>query len=223
MDWPEEAFPKEAQPLAWGSPTRRRLLALLGGVPALGKEAVGAEQPSSKAASLGLVADPIQQLFAEFQALLDRHEAALAYCDRIEATLLGQMDYPRVLLPLDWEGTRRHAADALTIAQAVLPGRNQRRLQRVLQRRQRRWDEAAQRAGLTAAQAAEAALDGAVLDLAEELLATSARTLNGVVLKLLVLLSTQEPGRSERGLSPWRDLRSILMDLRGLADHAVAG
>ena len=223
MNWHEEVPSAGDSPPARGSPTRRRLLALLGGLPALRRRATGAGRPPPQAPAHGPVTDPIPGLFAEFRALLDRHEAALADCDRIEATLLGQMDYPRVPLPPDWEGTRRHAADALTIAQAVLPGRNQRRLQRVLQRRQRRWDEAAQRAGLTAAQAAEAALDGAVLDLAEELLATSARTVNGVVLKLLVLLSTQEPGRSERGLSPWRDLRSILMDLRGLADHAVAG
>ncbi|WP_246694669.1 hypothetical protein [Methylobacterium sp. WL6] len=183
---------------------------------------MGAEQPSSKAASLDPVADPIPRLFAEFHALLDRHEAALARCDRIEATLLDQMDYPRVPLPPDWEGTRRHAADALTIAQAVLPGRHQRRLQRVLERRQRRWDGAAQRTGLIAAQGQQAALDAAVLDRADGLLATPARTLDAVALKLGVLLCTQEPSPSACGLSPWRELRLILVDLRGLAAHAAA-
>ncbi|KQO66627.1 hypothetical protein ASF18_12920 [Methylobacterium sp. Leaf89] len=209
--------------MARGSPTRRRLLALLRGLPALGKEAVGAEQPSSKAAFLDPVADPIQRLFAEFQALLDRHEAALAYCDRIEATLLGQMDHPRVPLPPAWDGARRQAADALTILQAVLPGRQQHRLQRVLQRRQRRWDEAAHNAGLTAALVAEAELDGAVLDKADGLLATPARTLDAVVLKLLVLLSIREPEPVTCGLSQSRELRLILMDLRGLADRGRSG
>ncbi|WP_246686364.1 MULTISPECIES: hypothetical protein [unclassified Methylobacterium] len=157
-------------------------------------------------------------MFAEFQALLDRHEAALAYCDCIEATLLGQMDYPRVPLPPDWDGSHRYAGDAGTIAHVISSSRHRRRLQRVLQRRQRRWAEAAQRTGLTAAQGQEAALDAAVLDLADVLLTTPARTLDAVVLKLGVLLSTREPGSHAETTSPWRELRLILVDLRGLAD-----
>ncbi|WP_246687905.1 MULTISPECIES: hypothetical protein [unclassified Methylobacterium] len=92
---------------------------------------MGPEQPSSKAASLDPVVDPIPRLFAEFQALVDRHEAALACCDRLEATLLGQMDYPRVPLPPDWDGSHRYAGDSGTIARVVPSGRH-RRLQRVL-------------------------------------------------------------------------------------------
>ncbi len=180
-------------------------------------ESVGAGLPSLGAASLGPVTDPMARLFAEFRALLDRHETALACCDRLEATLLAQMEYPRVPLPPDWESSRRHAADVLTIVQNIPPGHHQRRLRRVLQRRKRRWDEAARRAGLTDAQSHEAALDAAVLDMANGLLATPARTLNAVVLKLVVLLSTQEPGPSASVTSPWRELRLILQDLRGLA------
>ncbi|GJE57736.1 hypothetical protein [Methylobacterium thuringiense] len=157
------------------------------------------------------------RLFAEFQGLLERHEAALASCDRLEAGLLTQMGYPRVPLPADWDRSQREAVDALTIAQVMAPGRQRRRLQRLLQRRQGRWDEAAYEIGLTAAQAREAALDQAVLDTAAGLLATPAWTLDAVVLKLLVLLSTQEPGPSASAASPWRELRLILLDLRGLA------
>jgi len=189
----------------------------------LGREAVGAEQPSSTAASFDPVADPIQRLFAKFQALLDRHEAALAWCDRLEATLLGQMDYPRVPLPPDWEGTRHFAADVSTIDDTILPGRHRRRLHRVLQRRQRRWDEAAQGAGLATAQAREAALDEAVLDQADTTLATPVWSSHAIVLKLLVLLSTREPNPSAYILSPWRELRLILMNLRGLVAHAEVG
>ncbi len=178
---------------------------------------MGVGQPSLGTTTLGLGPDLIPKLFAEFLALLDQHAAALAHCDRIEATLIEQIGYPRVALSPDWEGSRRYAADADTIDKALPPGRNRRRLQRVLQRRQRRWNEAAQGAGLTAAQVHEAALDGAVLDIADGLLATQARTLEAVVLKLLVLLSTQEPGSSAYGISPWRELRLILLDLRGLA------
>ncbi|TXM88986.1 hypothetical protein, partial [Methylobacterium sp. WL116] len=172
MDWHEDAPPGGAQPSARGSPTRRRLLTLLGSLPAIGKEVAGAGLPSPYPGDPESVADPIPRLFAEFRALLERHEAALACCDRIEATLLTQMDYPRVPLPPDWDGSHRYAGDTGTIARVISLGRHQRRLQRLLQRRQRRWDEAADQAGLTTAQEGEAALDRAVLDGADGLLAT---------------------------------------------------
>lgn len=180
-------------------------------------ESVGAGRSSPHAAALGPITDPMPRLFAEFEALLDRHEAALACCDRIEAALLDQMEYPRVPLRPDWDGSPRYAADTLAIAQDVPPGRHRRRLERVLHRRQRRWDAAAHAAGLTAAQVREADLDGAVFDSADGLLATPAWTLDAVVLKLLVLLSTREPGPSACGTSPWRELRPILQDLKRLA------
>ncbi|TXM81378.1 hypothetical protein FV223_29700 [Methylobacterium sp. WL116] len=60
-------------------------------------------------------------------------------------------------------------------------------------------------------------MDRAVLDGADGLLATPARTHDAVVLKLIVLLSLQEPGPRAGAMSPWRELRLILEDLRGLA------
>ncbi|MCJ2007963.1 hypothetical protein [Methylobacterium sp. J-092] len=130
------------------------------------------------------------------------------------------MDHPRVPLPPDWDGSHRYAGEAGTIARVVSSGRHRRRLERLLQRRQRRWNEAACSIGLTAAQVAEAELDGAVLDKADSLIATPAWTLDAMVLKLVVLLGTQEPGPSASATSPWRELRLILMDLRGLATAA---
>lgn len=216
------ASPAGRSPSARGSPTRRRLIALLSGLPVIGKEVLDAEQPSPQAVSFGPLTDPMPRLFAGFQALLERHEAALADCDRIEAALLAQMDYPRVSLHPEWDGSRRYAADALSIAQEGLPGRHRRHLERVLQRRQRRWDAAAHAAGLTAAQVREVELNGGVLDTANGLLATPAWTLDAVVLKLLVLLSTHEPGPAAAATSPWRELRLILIDLRGLAANSKA-
>ena len=213
----DDAPPAGHSPSVRGSPTRQRLIALLSGLPVIGKEVAGAEQPSPQAISFRPLTDPMPPLFAAFQALLERHEAALADCDRIEAALLAQMDYPRVSLHPEWDGSRRYAADVLSIAQEGLPSRHRRRLEGVLQRRQRRWDAASHAAGLTAAQVREAELDGAVLDTANGLLATPAWTLDAVVLKLLVLLSTHEPGPAAYGTSPWRELRLILMDLQGLA------
>lgn len=217
-----DAPPAGPSPSARGSPTRRRLIALLSSLPVIGREILGAEQPSPRAVSFRPPTEPMPRLFAGFQGLLERHEAALANCDRIETALLAEMDYPRVSLHPEWDGSRRYAADTLSIVQEGLPSRHRRRLERVLERRQRRWDVAAQTAGLTAAQMHEAALDGAVLGTANGLLATPAWTLDAVVLKLLVLLSTHEPGPAACGTSPWRELRLIFMDLRGLAANSRA-
>ena len=188
----------------------------------LSGSAIGKRDLSQEAAEPDLASDPISQLFSEFQSLLDRHETALAACDRIEARLVEQIGYPRVTLPLDWEGRRRHATDGRTVAETLPPGRHRRRLQRVLQRRQRRWDEAARGAGLTAALLREATLDEAILNHADGLIATPARTLEAVRLKLLVLLTVREPGPSACETTPWRELRLILTDLRGLVGSREA-
>ncbi|WP_419827299.1 hypothetical protein [Sphingomonas sp.] len=215
--------PDGAAPPAGGSPTRRRLFALLGGLPMLGVQAARGERYRPGAAYVGPGANPMPQLFAELQALLGRHDVALAACDRVEAALLAEVGYPRVRLPRGADGTPRYAADAATIAETVPPGRRRDRLRWVLRCRQRRWDAAACRTGFTSAQVDEAALDGAVLDASDALLTTPAWTRQAVVLKLLVLLTTQEPGPSACETSPWRELRLILLDLRGLAttDQAV--
>ena len=99
------------------------------------------------------------------------------------ATLTAQIGPPRVALPPDEDGVRRHATDPSTLTEALPLGPHRRRLQRALQRRQRRWDEAARRAGLTGALLSEAAFDEAVLDHADGLIATPARTLDAVVIK----------------------------------------
>ena len=60
-----------------GSPTRRRLLALLSVSPIIAIQFSGVEQRRASQANSVSNADPVPRLFAEFQALLDRHAAAI--------------------------------------------------------------------------------------------------------------------------------------------------
>lgn len=184
----------------------------------IGSRSLEAEPRRRVVAGTGTLIDPMPRLFAEFRALLDRHDAALAACDRVEAQLLAHVGFPRVSLPGGADGVRRHAADAATIARAVPPGRCRQRLLHRLHRRQRRWDAAARAAGLPEAELHEATLDGAVLAAADSLLATPGWTCHAVVLKLLVLLAVHAPGSVADEATPWRELRLILADLDSLVD-----
>ncbi|EHP92274.1 hypothetical protein [Methylorubrum extorquens] len=158
-------------------------------------------------------ADPVPRLLGEFQALLDRHAAAIVTRDGIEAALVDQIGWPRVALPGGSDSEPRYAAELAEIARAVPPGRHRQRLEQRLRRRQRRWDEAAATVSLAEADLQEATLDGAVLAAAQALLVTPAWTVHAIVLKLLVLLSVHAPGPAFDGTSPWRELRLILTDL----------
>ena len=205
--------PVGAVSAAYGSPTRRRLLVLLAGLPAAGMSDTAGGRTRLPASC----PDPMPRLFAEVRTLLDRHEAALARCDAIEARLAATLGYPRVALPRAATGSLHYAADGLSVVAGVPPGRRRERRLRVLDARQRRWDAAAEAMGLAAAQIEEAALDTAVLTAADDLLAMPARTLRAVVLKLVVLLSLHEPGSAEAECPPWCELRLILHDLDRLA------
>lgn len=210
-----------APPVAPGSSSRRRLLALLSSLPVIGMRSLEAAPERTRAAGAGAPADPMPQLFAEFCALLDRHAAALAACDRIEAGLIIRVGYPRVTLPWDADGVRRYATDAAAVTQAVPPGRGRQRLLHRLARRQHRWDTAAREAGLLEAQLREAILDGAVRTAADSVLATPAWTDHAVGLKLMVLLSVHAPGPAADATTPWRELRLILADLDRLAGEGL--
>lgn len=201
------------------SPTRRRLLSLLAGLPTFVPATIA---PSVTDAQAGARLDAIQILFATFKTLLAQHEAALWRCDRLEAFLLAELDHPRVRLPLPTGFPVRYAADADTIIRFVPPGRRRWRLQAVLLRRQRAWTRGARACGLTKAQEQEAVLDAAVRDAAATLLVTPANTLADVRTKILVLLASQEPGGTFRGASPWGELRYLLADLAHLSAPACA-
>lgn len=196
-----------------GSLTRRRLLALLSSLPIIAVQPSGAEQRRAGRMDVVVDADPMPQLFAEFQALLDRHAAAIVTRDSIEAALIDRIGWPRVAVPGGSNSEPGYAAELTEIARAVPPGRRRQRLEQRLRRRQRRWDEATATVGLAEADLHEATLDGAVLASAQALLATPAWTFHALVLKLLVLLSVHAPGPAYDETSPWRELRLILADL----------
>lgn len=203
-----------------GSPTRRRLLALLSSLPIIAAQPEGAEQRRAGRMDVVTDADPMPRLFAEFQALLDRHAAATVTRDGIEAAFVDRIVRPRVALPGGSDSKPRYAAEPAEIARALPPGRHRQRLERRLRRR---WNEAAATVGLAEADLEEATLDGAVLAAAQAFLATPAWTLHALVLKLLVLLSVHAPGPASDDTSPWRELRLILADLSRLtaAERAV--
>ncbi|CAO4181184.1 hypothetical protein [Methylorubrum extorquens] len=200
-------------------PTRRRLLAFMATLQAFtaGAATTSASAPAQSTAGSS-APDSISDLFVAFEALLTKHEASLWRCDRLEAWLLAELDHPRVQLPTPAGIPSRHAADAVTIAQHVPPGRRRYRLQQILLRRQQAWIRGARACGLTKAQEQEAALDTAVRDAAATLIAAPARTVGGIRTKLLVLLAVQQPGEAFRASSPWRELRLLLADLDTLAE-----
>lgn len=211
---PCDPQPGDAETSAWDSPTRRRCLALLSSLPIIRARAVGSDSQRACPECCDLGTDPMPRLFAEFQGRLDRHAAALASRDRIEAELVARLGFPRVALPRDTDGAPRHAADAAAIARVVPSGR---RRQRLARRLQRRWNNAALQLGLIEAELREASLDGAVLAAAASLLTTPAWTCEAVVLKLVVLLSVHAPGPAADAVTPWRELRRVLADLAALA------
>ena len=120
-----------------GSPTRRRLLALLSSLPIIAMQSEGAEQRRASQADPVSNADPVPRLFAVFQAFLDRHAAATVTRDGIEAAFVDRIVRPRVALPGGSDSKPRYAAEPAEIARAVAPGCRRRRLERRLRRRQR--------------------------------------------------------------------------------------
>ncbi|MCJ2051922.1 hypothetical protein [Methylobacterium sp. J-070] len=197
------------------SPTRRRLLTLIASLLSAQPPFASGADPQRSRDRTAL--DPTPRLFAEVQARLAEHERALQTCDRLEAALVAEFGYPRVRLAEMDNPPGRFAADAETIARYVPPGRRRERCLRVLQQRQARWAEAAQACELMKAQEREEVLFRAVRAAADSLYIVPATTLTGIVLKLGVLLSLEEPGEFARDESPWRQLRLILLDFDAIA------
>ncbi|WP_261925965.1 hypothetical protein [Methylorubrum sp. GM97] len=199
------------------------MLALLSRLPIIAVQFEATDQRRAGRMDVVADADPMPRLFAEFQALLDRHAAAIVTRDGIEAALVDRIGWPRVALPGGSDSEPRYAAELAEIARTVPPGRRRERLEQRLRRQQRRWDEAAATVGLAEADLHEATLDGAVLAAAQAFLVTPAWTIHALVLKLLVLLSVHAPGPASDETSPWRELRLILADLSRLtaAERAI--
>jgi hypothetical protein len=101
------ARPVGDAPQIQGSPTRRRLLALLSSLSIIAVPSVGADQGRACRADAASGADPMPRLFAEFQALLDRHAAEIVTREGIEAALVARIGWTRVALP---GGSNRRSA-----------------------------------------------------------------------------------------------------------------
>jgi hypothetical protein len=123
------------------------LLALLSSLPIIAVQSKGAEQRRASQADSVSNADPVPRLFAEFQALLDRHAAAIVTRDGIEVALVDRIGWPRVALSGGSDSEPRYAAELAEIARAVPRRRRRQRLKQRL----RRWDEAAATVGLAEA------------------------------------------------------------------------
>ena len=184
--------------------TRRTLLHLLG-APFLSYAAAKTSDPD----------DIHLRLWRQLDDALRRRDEAIVNRDRLEASLVQQLGYPRVQLPTE-PGTPLHfAADGFTIDRILGPGRNRlrQRLKAHLQRRRHAWHQAAHVAGLPQALAAEDAAFQAVEQAAVALFDTPATTLVAIRLKLVVLLAKHAPGAADRNEAPWSDLCRLLVDL----------
>ncbi|GJD93131.1 hypothetical protein [Methylobacterium iners] len=211
MNHTDTTLPAEAH--AQRHPSRRRLLALLAGVPLF-----SAKPSRTEAGVTDATPDIIPVLHETFQRLKTEHQRVVRQCDRLETSLRAELELPRVQLPRQAGEPVRYAADVATIIRYVPPGWRRSRLQAVLLQRQEAWERGSEVCGLSRVQAREAALNQAVREAVATLLATPTVTPTGIQLKLLALLATQEPGPAFRDTSPWRELRIIQEDLDKLAN-----
>ncbi len=184
--------------------TRRTLLHLLG-APFLSHAAAETPEP----------ADVHVRLWRHLDDALRRRDQAIVNRDRLEATLVRQLGYPRVQLPTATGTPLRFAADAFTIDRILGPGRHRlrQRFKAHLQRRRLAWHQAAHVACLPQALAAEDAAFQAVEQATVALLDTPATTLVAIRLKLVVVLAKHAPGAADQNEAPWADLRRLLVDL----------
>ena len=203
-----------------GSPTRRRLLALMASLPAIDRHAAAETSERRPCGHPGQ--DPTSRLFTDFQACLAEHERAFQRCHRLEASLAVEVGYLRVRLPTPPGAPARYAAEAISVVEHVPPGPQRDRLLRTLHRHRTRWNAAAEAVGLAQAQDQEELRFQAVRAAADTLYAIPATSRVGILLKLIVLLSLEAPGEAFRDASPWRELRLILADLNLLADEPGA-
>ncbi|MCJ2086732.1 hypothetical protein MKK88_12115 [Methylobacterium sp. E-005] len=158
-------------------------------------------------------ASPVQRALATLTALLDAQGVALAEVDRIEAELTAQTGYPRVTLPVHPGSAPSYAADAATIRRHLGDGPAARRLTAALRRRRHRLVQAAEAAGLPAAQAHEHAVAAQIGDVTAALLLTPVADLRDLILKLIVLIAISEPGPDEGSLYPAAYWRALLADV----------
>lgn len=211
---PKRPTQQEPRPApAGGIPTRRDLLSLVSTV-----GFVRGRSADAPAAPLSALPDPdetILVLWRQLDEALARRDRTTAERDRLEAALVKQIGYPRVRLPTRPGAAPAYAADAWTIDRHFGPGRRRlrQRLRRQLRQRQRAWDDAAHGTGLAQTIVDGDAAHAVVSTATAALLATPARTIAGLRIKLAVVIATGEPGPAYRDTFPWLQLRQLLADL----------
>ena len=172
------------------------------------------------AATAARTATPVRRRFVELIALLDAQTTTLAELDRTEAALVGQLGYPRVELPARPSGASTSAADLSTIRRHLEPGPAARRASTQLRRRQRRFAQAAETAGMPALRARERDLATRISATTAALLLVPTTTPSDLMVKVALLIAMSEPGPAEGSAFPGAYLRAILVDLDGIDDPA---
>ena len=149
-------------------------------------------------------ATPVERALGRRRAALDAHEAALVALDHLEEALVVAHGHPQVPLP----GTARgaapvHASGTATIDRRLGPGPEGRRLKVKLRRRQGIYRQAAAGAGLTAAQAREAAAARELAGASAAVLTVPAFAVADLRVKLAFLIAAGEPGPADASAFPW--------------------
>lgn len=175
--------------------------------------------PADRAHS-GVHATAVARAWQALEAALDAHEVALAALDRLDAALVAAYGHPSVALPVR-DGVPAYASEAATIERYFGRGDEARRLKARLRRRRRTYARASAESGLDAARLAEGRAAHIVQDAAATLLLAPAATLADLALKLRVLVASGEAGPPEAQVFPWAHLRTLLSDLRQLAQRSI--
>lgn len=155
----------------------------------------------------------LRQAFIDLRHKLAKAEAATAKRDGIEADMITQIGYPRVLIPDGTPTAPRYAATLahldLLLADHPRDAGIRRELRLELRTRQQQWRGQAQATGLTAALRAEhhalTALDVATATF----LAQPVTTVIDIALVLAVVVACGEARPSEAETFPWRELRKL--------------
>jgi len=147
-------------------------------------------------------ASPVQRAFSTLLTLLAAQTAALAEIDEIEAELVSRFGNPRVPLPVRPGSPPTYATDPGTIRRRLGTGPEARRLTAGLRRRQSRFMQAAEAAGLPGAHTRERALAVETADLTATLLLAPVVEIADLTRKLITLIAMAEPGPTDEPPSP---------------------
>ncbi|MGH1589599.1 hypothetical protein ACRBEV_16120 [Methylobacterium phyllosphaerae] len=157
-------------------------------------------------------ASPVQRAFSTLLTLLAAQTDALAEIDEIEAELVSRFGNPHVALPVRPGSPPTYATDPEMIWRRLGTEPEARRLTAGLRRRQSRFMQAAEAAGLPGAHTRERALAVEIADLTATLLLAPVVEPADLARKLITLIAMAEPGPADAAALPGRYLRPLLAD-----------